>query len=59
MQGVQRQHHPGHVQPTQQKLDDAALTTFVGDLPLTQHDPAAVTDRGDQQHPAGGGDSAA
>jgi hypothetical protein len=56
VQRVQGQHHPGHVQRGEQVGGDRALAAFVGDLPLTQHDPTVVGDRRDQEHPPGGSD---
>ena len=42
-----------------QGADNADSLPAVCTSPLTQHDPGAVTDRGDQEHPAGGGDGPA
>jgi hypothetical protein len=59
MQGVQGQHHPGHVERGEQVADHGGLAAFVGDLALSQDHTGAVRDRRDQEHPAGGGASAA
>jgi hypothetical protein len=48
VQGVRGHHDPGQVQIAQQWLHGGDLVGLVVDLPLGQHDPLAVGDRGHQ-----------
>lgn len=58
VQGIEGEHHPGHVQRCEQVGDHRALAAFVRNLALPQDHRTVVGDRGDRKHLPGRGAAA-